>query len=325
MKNQLKTLIAAAALCTCSLTAAAADDAAASYPSGTITMICSHGAGGDTDYNARLISRRLEERLGVSIVVTNVTGANGSIALTQYKDENPDGYTLIATNAMAMVSNEVSGLSDFGYDAFEVVGIYGRQCGENLLVRADNPAENLEDLIAATKANPGRITLGVAIGGSSYIAGLIMQTTREAAFAMVDAGGDGAERLTSLLGGHIDVTIAPYTLAREYIESGKVKSLCTMMSQRLPGTPDIPTAAESGVPGLALDTLYVILAPKGTPAEITAKLNAAICDIAYHDAEYQEAIRSFNFQEPYALDIEQSEAVLRQQREHMMSYAPYLQ
>ncbi len=322
MKTKLKILLAAAALCSCSLAAAADTD---SYPAGTITMICSHGAGGDTDYNARLISRRLEESLGVSIVVTNVTGANGSIALTQYKDYKPDGYTLIATNAMALVSNEVSGLSDFGYDAFEVVGIYGRQCGENLLVRADNPAENLEDLIAASQANPNRITLGVAVGGSSYIAGLIMQTTRDAAFALVDAGGDGAERLTSLLGGHIDVTIAPYTLAREYIESGRLKSLCTMMSQRLPLTPDIPTAAEAGVPNLVLDTLYVILAPKGTPREITGKINEAICDIVYHDEEYQAAIADFNFQEPYALDIEQSTAVLKDQREHMMGYAPYLQ
>lgn len=325
MKNVFKALALAAAVSTLSLPAAFAADDAANYPNGTITMICSHGAGGDTDYNARLISRKLEEKLGVSIVVTNVTGANGSIALTQYKDEKPNGYTLIATNAMSLASNEASGLSDFGYESFEVVGIYGKQCGENLLVRADDPYNNLEDLIKATQEKPDTITMGVAMGGSSYIAGLIMQTTKDARFAMVDAGGDGAERMTSLLGGHIDVTIAPYTLAKEYIESGKVKSLCTLMSERLPGTPDIPTASESGVPNLKIDTLYVVLAPKGTPTAITEKLNQTIRDIVYNDADYAESIKSFNFQEPYALDIPQSIEVLKAQREHMMSYSEYLQ
>lgn len=321
MLNKVLTLAAAVGLCLTGATANAAD----AYPSQTINMICSHGAGGDTDYNARLISRMLEKKLGVSVVVNNVTGANGSIALTQYKDENPDGYTLVATNAMSLASNEASGLSDFGYDAFEVVCVYGKQCGENLLVRADAPYNNLQELIDATKAAPDSITLGVAMGGSSFIAALIMQMDNGSQFAMVDAGGDGAERMTSLLGGHIDVTIAPYTLAKEYIESGKVKSLCTLMSERLPATPDIPTAKESGVPNLTIDTLYVILAPKGTPADIVEKVNAACLDIVNNDPEYAEAIKTFNFQEPYALSVKDSIEVLKAQREHMMSYSKYLQ
>ncbi|MBU3827550.1 MAG: tripartite tricarboxylate transporter substrate binding protein [Candidatus Anaerobiospirillum merdipullorum] len=322
MKKFATALTLAAALTVGAAPTAFAADA---YPNQTINMICSHGAGGDTDYNTRLISRMLENRLGVSVVVNNVTGANGSIALTQYKDEKPDGYTLIGTNAMSLASNEASGLSDFGYDAFEVISVYGKQCGENLLVRADAPYNTLEELIAATQKDPDSITMGVAMGGSSYIAALIMQTTKDAKFAMVDAGGDGAERMTSLLGGHIDVTIAPYTLAKEYIESGKVKTLCTLMSERLPATPDVPTARESGVPDLVIDTLYVLLAPKGTPKEIVDKLNATVLDIVNNDAEYKEAIKNFNFQEPYALSVEDSIARLKEQREHMMSYSKYLQ
>ena len=322
MKKFATALTLAAALTVGAAPTAFAADA---YPNQTINMICSHGAGGDTDYNTRLISRMLESRLGVSVVVNNVTGANGSIALTQYKDEKPDGYTLIGTNAMSLASNEASGLSDFGYDAFEVISVYGKQCGENLLVRADAPYNTLEELIAATQKDPDSITMGVAMGGSSYIAALIMQTTKDAKFAMVDAGGDGAERMTSLLGGHIDVTIAPYTLAKEYIESGKVKTLCTLMSERLPAAPDVPTARESGVPDLVIDTLYVLLAPKGTPKEIVDKLNATVLDIVNNDAEYKEAIKNFNFQEPYALSVEDSIARLKEQREHMMSYSKYLQ
>ena len=149
-----KLLLGAAVMAMCAITPAFAADAAADYPNKTINMICTHGAGGDTDYNARLISRLLEKELGVSVVVNNVPGANGSIALTQYKDENSDGYTLIATNAMSLSSNEASGLSDYGYEAFEPVAVYGKQCGENLLVRADDPSNTLEELINASKEKP---------------------------------------------------------------------------------------------------------------------------------------------------------------------------
>ncbi|MCL1602283.1 tripartite tricarboxylate transporter substrate binding protein [Succinatimonas hippei] len=320
-----KLLLGAAVMAMCAVAPAFAADAAADYPNKTINMICTHGAGGDTDYNARLISRLLEKELGVSVVVNNVPGANGSIALTQYKDENPDGYTLIATNAMSLSSNEASGLSDYGYEAFEPVAVYGKQCGENLLVRADDPSNTLEELINASKEKPETIKLGIAMGGSSYVAALIMAQDKGAQFALVDAGGDGAERMTSLLGGHIDVTIAPYTLAKEYIESGKVKSICTLMSERLPAVPAIPTAKESGVPNLVIDTLYAILAPKGTDPAVVEKLNAAVLKIVNNSEEYKEAIKVYNFQEPYALNVQDSINRLKELREHMMSYAEYLQ
>ena len=320
-----KLLLGAAVMAMCAVAPAFAADAAADYPNKTINIICTHGAGGDTDYNARLISRLLEKELGVSVVVNNVPGANGSIALTQYKDENPDGYTLIATNAMSLSTNEASGLSDYGYEAFEPVAVYGKQCGENLLVRADDPSNTLEELINASKEKPETIKLGIAMGGSSYVAALIMAQDKGAQFALVDAGGDGAERMTSLLGGHIDVTIAPYTLAKEYIESGKVKSICTLMSERLPAVPSIPTAKESGVPNLVIDTLYAILAPKGTDPAVVEKLNAAVLKIVNNSEEYKEAIKVYNFQEPYALNVQDSINRLKELREHMMSYAEYLQ
>ncbi|MBO5565958.1 MAG: tripartite tricarboxylate transporter substrate binding protein [Succinivibrio sp.] len=311
-------------LAAATLTFTGVANAADNYPSKTITMICTHGAGGDTDYNARLISRLLEKELGVSVVVNNVTGANGSIALTQYKDAKPDGYTLIATNTVAMASNEASGLSDFGYDAFEPVAIYGKQCGENILVNNNSTYKTLDEMIEASKKNPNSIKLGIAMGGSSYIASLIMQQDKGAEFALVDAGGDASGRMTSLLGGHIDATIAPYTLAKEYIESGKVRSLATLMSKKLPATPDIPTAQECGLPHLTIDTLYGVLAPKGTPKEFVEKINAAILKIVNTNPEYKEAIAKFNYQDPYALNVEDTNKRLAEQREHFMSYSKYL-
>ena len=117
----------------------------------------------------------------------------------------------------------------------------------------------------------------------------------------------------------------PYTLAKEYIESGKIKALATLMSQPLPATPDIPTAQSSGLPHLTIDTLYGILAPKGTDAAIVEKLNAAILKIVNTNDEYKQAIRNYNFQEPYALNVKDSIERLKGEREHMMSYSKYLQ
>lgn len=325
MKTKIMKSLMVAGMAVALSASAFAAESVDKYPSGTINMICSHGAGGDTDYNARLISRLLEKELGVSVVVNNVTGANGSIALTQYKDAKSDGYTLVATNTIAMASNEASGISDFGYDAFETVAVYGKQCGENLLVRADAPYKTLDDLVAATEKTPDSIKLGVSMGGSSFFAALVMTKDKGAKFAMVDAGGDASGRMTSLLGSHIDVTIAPYTLAKEYIESGKVRSLCTLMSEKLPAAPDIPTARESGIPGLTVDTLYGIFAPKGTDPAIVEKLNAVILKIVNTNPEYKDAIEKFNYQEPYGLSVEDSKDVLKAQREHMMEFSKYMQ
>lgn len=293
------------------------------WPKKPITLIVTHGAGGDTDYNARLLARLLEKELKQPVVVNNVTGANGSIALTQYKDAKPDGYTFIATNTVALASNEATGLTNYGYSAFEPVSIYGKQCGENILVKKDAPYNNLQEFMEASKQDPGKLKLGVAMGGSSYVAAIIMEKKGGAHFATVDAG-DGGDRMTSLIGGHIDATIAPYTLAKEYIQNGNLKSLGTLLSERSKTLPDIPTAKESGVEDLVVDTMYGVLAPKGTDAAVVERLNAAILKVVNEDSEYKAAIEVYNFQAPWALNVADTAKTLKEQREHFMNYSKYL-
>lgn len=293
------------------------------WPNKTINLIMTHSAGGDTDYNGRLLARLLETELGQPVVVTNVTGGNGSIAMTQYKDENADGYTFLATNTVAMACNEATGLSDFGYDSFEPVSVYGKQCGENILVRADAPYNTLKEFIEASKQNPGKLKLGISMGGSSYIAAIIMEKDG-ASFVAVDSG-DGGDRMTALIGGHIDATIAPYTLAKEYIENGDVKTLCTLLSERSEMLPEIPTAIELGYDKLVVDTMYGVFAPKGTDAAIVEKLNAAILKIVNENEEYKKAVEEYNFQAPWALNVEETKKELQTQREHFMSYSEFLQ
>ena len=292
------------------------------WPKKTINIIVTHGAGGDTDFNARLMAQYLEQELGQAVICTNMEGGNGSIALTHVKDADPDGYTFAFTNTAALSANEASGLVDFGYTAFEPVCIYGRQSGETLLVHADAPYDSVEELIAATKETPRQLKLGISMGGAVFAASVMLERAG-AEFAVVDSG-DGASRMAALLGGHVDATIVPYLTAREHIENGDVKPLCTLMGNRSAGMPDVPTAQEAGVEELVINTMYVALAPKGTDPKIVEKMNAAMRKIVESNEEYREKYLNFNFQEPWALDVEGTIAELDVQREHFMSYSEFL-
>ena len=293
------------------------------WPTKTINFACTHGAGGDTDYMARLLARKLESKLGVSVVVNNVTGSNGAICMTEYKDGATDGYTFVLTNTAAITGNEATGLSDFGYDAFEPVAIYGKQSGENIIVPADAPYNTLEELIAATKENPGNIKFGISTGGGVYLASVILEKAAGTQFNVIDAG-DAAERLTALLGGHVDVTIAPYSTAKEYIENGDVKTLCTLLEVSPDLLSDVPTAKDTGCPELVLNTLYACLAPKGTDPAIVEAMNAAILDIVNNDEEFKSEVNSFCFQEPYALSVNDTIAELQKQRDLFMNFSEFL-
>lgn len=313
-------LAGAMALTAIPMTSMAAED----WPEKTINFICTHGAGGDTDYMARLLARKLEEKTGVSVVVNNVTGSNGAIAMTEYKDGDTDGYTFVLTNTAALSGNAATGLSDFGYEAFEPVAIYGKQSGENILVPADAPYDTLEDLIQASIDAPGSINFGISTGGGVYIASVILAQSAGAQFNVIDAG-DAAERLTSLLGGHVDVTIAPYSNAKEYIENGDIKSLCTLLGESPALIPDVPPACETGCEDLVMNTMYACLAPKGTDAALVEAMNAAIKDIVDNDEEWKEEVNSFCFQDPYCLTVEETVEEMKAQYDLFMGYAESLQ
>ena len=287
------------------------------WPTKDITIICTHGAGGDTDYNARMISRYLEKKLGVSVTVTNVTGSNGNIAMNQYKDGDNSGYTFVMTNTAALVGNEVTGVSDFSYEAFEPVAIYGRQSGENIIVMADSPYNTLQDLIDASKAAPETISFGISTGGGVYIAATILNANGLMC-NFVDQG-DANSRLVALLGGNSQVTDAPYATVKEYIEAGQVKSLCTLLGERPTLIPNIPTASET-VPDCVINTLYACLAPKGTDPAIVEALNAAILDIITNDAEYADECLAYNLQAPWALAVGDTMNELKNQRETFLKY-----
>ena len=297
----------------------------ADWPTQPINIICTHAAGGDTDYNARLMARMLEQELGVSVVVNNVTGSNGAIALGQYKDsKNADNYTFIMTNTAALTGNLATGLSDFGYEDFQTVGIFGKQSGENIVVPADAPYNTVQELIDASKEKPGEIKFGISTGGGVYIAATIMSKEYGAQFNIVDAG-DASSRLTSILGGHIDASIVPYSGVKEYIENGDVKGFSTLLEEKPDLIQDIPTAKEQGFDNLILNTMYACLAPEGTDEAVVTKLNEAMQNIAQNNTEYDEEVKKYNYQNPYVLSVDESKNELKTQTDLFMKYADDLQ
>lgn len=202
------------------------------------------------------------------------------------------------------------------------MALYGKQAGENIVVRADSPYKSLEELVNASKAAPGTIKYGVSMGGGVYIASVIMDKEVGAKFNVVDTG-DASNRLTALLGGHVDATSIPYSAAKEYIESGQLRSLGTLLSERSKLLPDIPSASEI-YKNLSVDTFYVILAPKGTDPAIVAKLNAAIQKVVKENPEYKTEVEKMNFQAPWVLGVDETKAELQKQLDHFMAFEQHL-
>jgi tripartite-type tricarboxylate transporter receptor subunit TctC len=299
-----------------------ADQAAEKWPARDITVIVNMGAGGDTDYNGRLICRYLEKELGVSIPVSNVTGGNGSIANAQYKDGNPDGYTFLITNTVALSGNEATGISNFGYDSFTPVAIFGKQSGENLIVPANSPYKTMQEFIDASKAKPDTIKYAISTGGGAYISYVIMSQAGGAKLVPIDAG-DGAARMAAILGGHVDSGIVPYATAKEYIEAGKVKTLATFMGEAPTYLKDVPPAKDV-IPEAILPTMYVMLAPKGANPVAVETMNKTILNIINTNAQYKAECEKFNLQAPFALNVQDTLKELETQRRHFMTFSKFL-
>ncbi|QAT51304.1 tripartite tricarboxylate transporter substrate binding protein [Caproiciproducens sp. NJN-50] len=300
---------------------ASSQTAAVDWPKKTINFYCTHASGGDTDYMARKLASSLEKVLGVSIAVTSVGGSNGATCTTQYKDGPTDGYTFICGNTAALCGNKATKLVDFGYEAFEPVAIYGKQSGENIVTRADAPYTNLKELIDASKKKPNSIKFGISTGGGVYIESCVLKNLGGTQFNVVEAG-DGATRLTALLGGEIDCTSLPYSTAADYIKSGKLKSLCTVMSKAPDLMPDQECASKY-VPQLKIDTEYVILAPKNTNSALLKAMNDAILKVGQSD-DWKKIVNSYCMQNPYVLNLQDTLSNLKEQDNLYMSYQPYL-
>jgi tripartite-type tricarboxylate transporter receptor subunit TctC len=245
------------------------------YPKRPITMIVPFAAGGASDVIARTVAEQMGTALGQTIVIENVAGAGGSTALTRAARASPDGYTIAIGNAGTnAAAYTIYPMLPFKPDAFVPVAMVAKTFGI-VALRKDFPARNLQEFIAYAKANPGKINLGHAgIGSSNY---LICKSFVQAAGIDVTLVGyrGGGPALTDAIGGQIDGVCDNAASVSQAIDDRLVRGLVVGSTVRLASLPELPTSAEAGLPEFEAQGWNGLFAPKGTPPEIVAKLNAA--------------------------------------------------
>jgi tripartite-type tricarboxylate transporter receptor subunit TctC len=254
------------------------------YPKRPITMIVPFAAGGASDVIARTVAEQMGGTLGQTIVIENVAGAGGSTALTRAARAAPDGYTIAIGNAGTnAASYTIYPMLPFKADAFVPIAVVAKTFGI-IALRKDFPARNLQEFIAYAKANPGKINLGHAGVGSSNF--LICKSFVQAAGIDVTLVGyrGGAPALTDAIGGQIDGVCDNAASVSQAIDDKLVKGLVIGSTVRLATLPELPTSAEAGLPEFEAQGWNGLFAPKGTPPEIVAKLNAAAKTAVESDA-----------------------------------------
>lgn len=292
-------------------------DSGTDWPEKAITFTCPWSAGGDTDFNARTLAKHLEKELGVSINIVNTTGGGGSIAATQVKDEKPDGYNFLVFDS-AIALNKASGVTDFGYDAFDPVALYAKSTGEFLVVRKDFPVDTVEELIQYSKDNPGEIKFAATTGATSYYVATRLKEFG-ADFNIVNSGSS-SERVASLLGEHIDVSINAMGVVKQYLETGELKVLANLATEVPEAYKDYPLAKDQGVE-VAYDLVYNILAPKGTDPAVVEKLSKAIEKVVNENADYAEEIKTSYGQTPFVKTGDEMVNALKEEEDMYMEYS----
>ena len=243
----------------------------ARYPSRTIEIVVAYGAGGSTDLVARALAQKFQDRLGQSVVVLNKPGGSGTIGATVAARANPDGYTLyVGYTSETVVVPQLSKNAKYSIDDFEPIAVTGLV--PLVLIASKNVrAGNLQQLIEEVRAQPGKFTYGGGIASPPHIMGAWFNRLNNLNVVHVPYRG-GGQAVADVVGGHIDMFYAGLAAAKSAIDSGAVKALAVTGEARSSALPNVPTFKEAGVTDFELASWNVLMAPKGTPAEVLALL-----------------------------------------------------
>jgi tripartite-type tricarboxylate transporter receptor subunit TctC len=258
----------------------AAVSALAEYPDKPVKIIVPYPPGGTTDILARVIAQRLGERLKQSVIVENRGGASGAIGTQAVAKSPADGYTLcmgtIGTHGInsALFKNlPYDAVKDFA--PITIIGITPNV----LIVHPSVPAKNLQELLALARAKPGTLNFGsTSPGGSPHMAGELFKTMANIDIAHIPYKGAGP-MLIDLIGGQIQMGFDNMPSSIGHIRSGKLRAIAVTTTKRWPGVPDVPTMAESSLPGYEVSAWFGLLAPAGTPKPVIDALYKNIGDI----------------------------------------------
>jgi tripartite-type tricarboxylate transporter receptor subunit TctC len=286
ISTMTRALVAGAALVALAHGTASAQ---ADYPSRPVSVIVPQATGGANDTIARIIAAKLSEILGQQFVVENRTGAGGNIGTAAAAKAKPDGYTLMLTTNGAQVINPWL-YKTTGFDPikdFTPVGLVA-SAGYVLVANAAFPANNVNELIAQLKANPGKYNYASA--GNGTLNHLIMEMFKQQVGLNIQhvPYKSASAAATDVAGGTVPISVQSAPSSLGLLKAGKIKALAVTNEKRIGALPNVPSISET-IPGFGSTPWYGILAPKGTPVAIVNKLNAAI-KTALADKDVQERL-----------------------------------
>ena len=268
----MKKLLVAAAAVLMIVTSAAAQD----YPSRPIAMIVPFAAGGPTDVVARILAEGMRASLGQPVLIENVTGAAGSIAVGRVARAAPDGYTLSIGHWSTHVVN--GAIYKLPYDLLTDLAPVSLLVSNPQLIVANPklPATDLKSLVEWIKSNPNKVSAGTAGAGSaSHIGGIYFQNFSHTSFLFVPYRGTGPS-MQDLISGQIQIMIDQSSNSLPQVRNKLIKAFAVTSKTRLAVAPDIPTVDEAGMPGFYISVWHGLWVPKDTPKPIIAKLAAAV-------------------------------------------------
>jgi len=285
----LRHVIGAAAL----LLASAAQGA---YPTKTVTVVVPFPAGGSSDMVGRILAQKMGEKLGGTFIVENKPGATGSIGAAFVKNAPPDGHTLLVSSLAVFVVNPHLQKS-LPYDPskdFDLLSV-AVQAPNVLVANPAFPANNVAELVAHLKKNPGKVSFASSGAGSSdhLTAELFWQETGTSGLHVPYKGG--APAIQDVIAGHADVSFQNINAVITQIQSGKLKALAITSARRSPLLPNVPTLAESGVKNAEVYSWQAVAAPKGLPADVKARIHGAIVE-TLRDPEVAKKMTDLGFE-----------------------------
>ncbi|MEX0317923.1 MAG: Bug family tripartite tricarboxylate transporter substrate binding protein [Ruegeria sp.] len=280
----MKRLIAGAALAVMSLTGGAM---AQDYPERPIMMMVSYGAGGATDFQARIVTMTAgnEDALGMPIAIINKPGAGGRVGWNWFATQaDADGYTLAAYNVPHFIAQSIKGGVEYSADSFEPIANWGADPAV-FVVATDSPFNSMDDVIAHAKENPGKLTFsGAGLFVGHHIAALQIEKAAGVKMAYIPTKGGGAAAMKAVIAGEVMGGINNLSDAFRAQEAGNVKILGVADLERSEFLPDVPTMMEQG---LDVDNSSVnfrgVMVPKGTPQEVIDKLAATVPEMFKND------------------------------------------
>ncbi len=250
---------------------------AQAWPAKPVTLLVPFPPGGSTDAIARMLSVKLQEKLGGSFVVDNRGGAGGTIGTVAVKRAAPDGYTVLVTSLGPLVIGPHL-MKNIGYDPTKDLDYISVavQAPNVLVVPAASPHRTMADVLAFMKTHPDKMSFGTSGNGSSdhITAELFWQQTGTSGLHIPYKGGGPV--MTDLLGNQVDASFMNINTALPQIKAGKLRALGITSAKRSPVQPEAPTLDELGIKGVQVYSWQAVAAPKGLPADIKAKLHAGV-------------------------------------------------